>query len=179
MNCKKQTSKPIRLIAAKRKNASGSTLPNIISDPPTVFSFPRCLLALSLCPSISDWRSSPTLTDSQNSDVIRHHNLLLSSSMCLPWSPRPHEILLKQTSTHVSPSSQLLPEEKNTAAAPTVTQYALSRLQGKPVIYSLLYIHSSRGNTRGYSWDGVLLRWRSMPLPPSLSPSHILGLGIT
>lgn len=74
-----------------------------------------------------------------------------------------------------SPRSASCCQRKKTAAAPTVTQRALSRLQGKPVIYSLLYIHSSRGNTRGYSWDGVLPCWRSMPL----SPSHILGLGIT
>ncbi len=117
---------------------------------------------------------------------IQHHNLHFASLRCVSSaSPRPHEMLLLQISTHVSCSASCCRRRSAAAAALTVTQHALSLLQRKPVIYSLLYIHSSRRNTGEYSWDGALPHWRNLcttaclSLPSSLALSHILGLGIT
>lgn len=92
------------------------------------------------------------------------------STKCLSRSPHAHEMLLLLSSMHVSYSASCCKKRNTAAAALTVTQHALSLLQRKPIIYSLLYIHSSRGNTREYSWDRALPEWWSMPLSLSLSP---------
>lgn len=77
--------------------------------------------------------------------------------------------------------SQLLPEEEY-GSSPDCNTTCTQFTARKPVIYSLLYIHFSRKNTREYSWEGALPAWMNLCTTApsfSLSLSHILGLGIT
>lgn len=63
-----------------------------------------------------------------------------------------------------------------TAAAFSVTQHAVDPPQRKPVIYSLLHIHSGRERQR------IQLRWKPCLTGGACLPlalSHILGLGIS
>ena len=168
--------KSVGSIGAKSEKLSDTILPKIILDPSTVNFSVHVIFSLDSSRSLD---LLLTWLTTQHGKDIQHHSLGCASLWWVSPARLVHMRCCPLRSRHTSRSASCC-RRRSTAAALTATQHALSLLQRKPVIYSLLYILSSRRDTREYSWDGTLPHWRNLCttacLPLSLSLSLSLSL---
>lgn len=161
----------------KREELSGAFLPKIMLSPSTELhscSSPLCS-NLRVSQPVND-ATRVFASDSKTSSLTTFAHHPADAPPPHPTPPPVRARCLMCSFGRASCVAARRRQERNTAAALSVTQHAAGPLQRKPVIYSPLHIRSGREHQRTQlRWEPCLTGGACLPL----ALSHILGLGIS